>query len=242
MFRSLLSSSRLCRSSARGQSSRGRKRPRLMLEEWESRALLSASGPGGWIAQPNLSIAPLANVNPLAGSAGPAVYTPAQIRHAYGFDAIRFANGLPADGSSQTIAIVDAYDDPNVALDLWRFDHTFGVGDPPSFVKAMPQGQPAFNAGWAGEIALDMEWAHAIAPRANLLLVEARSASISDLLVAINYARSQPGVVAVSMSWGGGEFYGEQSLDGYFTTPAGHVGGFGIPGGVTFVGSSGDSG
>src|SRR5262249_8417820 len=115
----------------------------------------------------------------------------------------------------------------------------FGVGDPPSFVKAMPQGQPAFNAGWAGEIALDVEWAHAIAPRANLLLVEARSASISDLLVAINYARSQPGVVAVSMSWGGGEFYGEQSLDGYFTTPAGHVGGFGIPGGVTFVGSSG---
>jgi hypothetical protein len=242
MFRSLLSSSRLRRSSARSQASRGRKRSRLVLEELESRALLSASGPGSWIAQPSLSIAPLADLNPLVGSAGSAVYTPAQIRHAYGFDAIRFANGLPADGSGQTIAIVDAYDDPNVASDLWRFDHTLGVGDPPSFVRAMPQGPPAFNAGWAGEIALDVEWAHAIAPKANILLVEARSASISDLLVAVNYARSQPGVVAVSMSWGSGEFYGEQAYNGYFTTPVGHLGGFGIPGGVAFVASSGDNG
>jgi subtilase family serine protease len=213
-----------------------RKGPRLLLEELESRALLSATLPTDWVAQPQF------DVTPLAGPSSSVVYTPAQIRHAYGVDAIRFANGLVGDGSGQTIAIVDAYDDPNIANDLWGFDHTFGVADPPSFVKAMPQGQPAFDAGWAGEIALDVEWAHAIAPKASILLVEARSASISDLLGAINYARNQPGVVAISMSWGGGEFSTEKNYDGYFTTPAGHIGGFGIPGGITFVASSGDSG
>ena len=80
-----------------------------------------------------------------------------------------------------------------------------------------------------------MEWAHAIAPKANILLVEANSASFSDLLTAVDYARHATGVVAVSMSWGGGEFSGESAYDSYFTTPSGH-------GGVTFVASSGDSG
>ena len=80
-----------------------------------------------------------------------------------------------------------------------------------------------------------MEWAHAIAPVANILLVEASSASFSDLLTAVDYARNAAGVVAVSMSWGGGEFSGESGYDGYFTTPSGH-------GGVTFVAASGDSG
>ncbi len=80
-----------------------------------------------------------------------------------------------------------------------------------------------------------MEWAHAIAPGARILLVEANSANLSDLLTAVNYARNQPGVSVVSMSWGAGEFSGENSYDSYFTTPAGHAG-------VTFVASSGDSG
>ena len=85
------------------------------------------------------------------------------------------------------------------------------------------------------ETSLDVEWAHAIAPGANILLVEANSSSLSDLLTAVNYARNAPGVSVVSMSWGAGEFQGETSFDSYFTTPAGHAG-------VTFVGSSGDSG
>ncbi len=58
----------------------------------------------------------------------------------------------------------------------------------------------------------------------------------------MNYARSQPGVVAVSMSWGGGEFSSEAAYDSYFTTPAGHIGGSGLAGGVTFVSASGDDG
>jgi hypothetical protein len=209
---------------------------RLVLEELETRALLSGTGLGAWVAQPNFS------VTPLSSPSGYNVYSPAQVRHAYGFDQIHLANGAAADGSGQTIAIVDAYDDPKVLADLQTFDRTFGLPNPPSFVKAMPEGQPAADAGWSGEIALDVEWAHAIAPKTNILLVEAKSASGSDLLAAVDYARHQAGVVAVSMSWGSSEFYNEQAYDGYFTTPTGHVGGSGRPGGITFVASSGDSG
>src|SRR5207249_4469805 len=81
-----------------------------------------------------------------------------------------------------------------------------------------------------------------MAPRADILLVEADSANINDLLAAVNFARHQPGVVVVSMSWGSREFSYESSYDAYFTTPAGHIGGSGLPGGITFVASSGDSG
>jgi subtilase family serine protease len=189
----------------------------------ETRALLSAAG---WVAAPNL------HVQPLAGP-GYSVYTPQQIRHAYGFDAISF-NGVTGDGTGQTIAIVDAYDAPYIASDLATFDATFGLPNP-TLIKATPGGQPAADAGWAGEITLDVEWAHAVAPKATILLVEAASNSDVDLLAAIDYARNYAGVSVVSMSWGGSEFYNEASLDSYFTTPTGHQG-------VTFVASSGDSG
>ena len=88
-----------------------------------------------------------------------------------------------------------------------------------------------------------MEWAHAMAPKANIALVEAEKHSLNDLFGAVDYARSLSGVVAVEMSWGTGEFYGENAYDSLFTTPAGHIGGGGDwQGGVTFVAASGDGG
>jgi len=107
-------------------------------------------------------------------TSGPTGMTPAQVRHAYGFDQISL-NGVAADGSGTTIAIVDAYDDPNIANDLHQFDVRFGLPDL-VFTKGNQSGgsrMPAADKGWAGEIALDVEWAHAIAPKANILLVEA---------------------------------------------------------------------
>jgi subtilisin-like proprotein convertase family protein len=99
-----------------------------------------------------------------------------------------------------------------------------------------PAGAGEANNNWELETALDVEWAHAIAPGANILLVEANSSSFSDLMqTAANYARNQPGVVAVSMSFSSAEFSGESSYDTYFTTPAGHDG-------VTFLAATGDSG
>src|SRR5689334_2813811 len=92
------------------------------------------------------------------------VYSPAQIRHAYGFDQIAL------DGSGQTIAIVDAYDHPNIVNDLATFDREFGLPDPPQFTKVNQSGDMTFpkvaDSSWTREIALDVEWAHAIAPGA----------------------------------------------------------------------------
>jgi hypothetical protein len=88
------------------------------------------------------------------------------------------------------------------------------------------------DGGWALEISLDVQWAHAIAPNAKILLVEARSASLTNLLAAVDYARNRSDVVAVSMSWGASEFSTESSYDSYFTSSYG----------TTFFASSGDSG
>jgi hypothetical protein len=214
------------------------------LEILEARDLLSGF-------HPTYAIHPHSgNTLPHAVS-GPTGTTPAQIRQAYGFTGITFNNGtIAGDGAGTTVAIVDAYNDPTVASDLNTFDNQFGItttgptlyqqyGAASSFFKVVNQTGgatlPASDSGWAEEIALDVEWAHAIAPGAKILLVEANSNSFSDLFAAVGYAAKQPGVVAVSMSWGGGEFSGETSYDSVFRTPSGHAG-------VTFVVSSGDNG
>src|SRR5437762_7458368 len=163
----------------------------------------------------------------------PSTLTPGQVRHAYGFDQAGF------DGSGQTIAIVDAYYDRHIASDLQTFDKAYNLPATP-LTQAVAQGAYSADAtGWSVETALDVEWAHAIAPKANILLVEAHSSSIGDLMSAVDYARNQPGVTAVSMSWGIDEATlgraAESFYDSYFTTPAGHAG-------ITFVAASGDSG
>jgi subtilase family serine protease len=171
----------------------------------------------------------------------PSVFTPAQIRHAYGFDQATFTNNgttVVGDGTQQTIAVVTAFDDPTTFTDLQHFDQTFGIADPPSFQQVDQTGGssfPAVDSGWAAETALDVEWAHAIAPGANILLVEAKTATFDNLLRAVDYAKVQPGVSVVSMSWGAPEFKGENFLDNTFTSTSGQ-------GGVTFVASSGDNG
>jgi hypothetical protein len=213
-----------------------RKKPRggrrlRQLEPLESRALLSAiSVVDSILAQP--AIDPLAVTNPT-----PRGYTPAQVKQLYSFSGVTFNGSIQGDGTGQTIAIVDAYNDPNIASDLHVFDTTFGLPDPKLTVINQTGGTrlPATDAGWSQEIALDVEWAHAMAPGANIVLVEANSSSIADLMAAVNTARNYPGVSVVSMSWGSGEFSSERQYDQYFTTPAGHT-----P--VTFIASAGDSG
>lgn len=165
--------------------------------------------------------------------------TPAQVSHAYGVDQVIFGS-VKGDGTGQTIAIIDAYDAPNINSDLAAFNAAFGLPNTdgkgaPVLTVAKPSGTPAYNANWALETTLDVEWAHAIAPGAHILLVEAASSGLSDLLAAVDYARNQPGVSVVSMSWGAGEFSFESLYDSYFTTPSGHQG-------VSFVASSGDQG
>ena len=174
-------------------------------------------------------------------STAPTGHTPAQIRQAYNLSGLTFGS-TAATGAGQTIAIIDAYSDPTVASDLHTFDATFGLSDSTLTVlnesggTTLPGTDPSGPGNsWAMETALDVEWAHSIAPGANIVLVEANSASSTDLFTAINTARNYAGVSVVSMSWGMPEYSGVTSLDSHFTTPAGHT-----P--VTFVASSGDAG
>lgn len=175
---------------------------------------------------------------------GPVGYSPAQIRHAYGFDK------LDSDGRGQVIGIVDAFHYPTAAADLSKFIKTFGLkkmyglpGRPPCTVAAGPhpcfevvyaQGsQPGFDEGWAVESALDTQWAHSIAPGADILLVE----TATDLLIHLFDGVAQApllGATVVSMSWGAsvGEVPFESITDHLFFDPTG----------VTFLASTGDTG
>ena len=105
-----------------------------------------------------------------------ACYLPSQIRAAYHLPAL-YAKGIT--GKGKTIVIVDSFGSPTIESDLATFDKTFGYPAPPKFSVIAPAGQiPAFNPGnstmtsWAGETTLDVEYAHALAPGASILLVE----------------------------------------------------------------------
>ena len=155
--------------------------------------------------------------------------TPAQVRRAYGFD--RIAN----KGAGQTIGIIEAFDHPLIEEDLAVFTETFGLRACTSangcLRKIYASGsRPRQDHLWAFEIALDVEWAHAMAPEAQILLVEAPSARLTDMLAAVDLA-VQNGASVVSMSWGARESANELSNDNHF-----------VASGVMFVASSGDFG
>jgi subtilase family serine protease len=160
-------------------------------------------------------------------------YSPQQIKEAY---------NLPATGGSGVICIVDAYDDPNALSDFNTFSSRFNLPTETStnatsssnkvFQVVYGSGsQPSANGGWAQEESLDFEWAHALAPKAKIVLVEAASANLKDLFTAESVAADYPGCKEVSNSWGGGEFSFETYYDDTFTKP-----------GVVFFASAGDTG
>ncbi len=196
-----------------------------MIQPLEGRQLMSAAH----VVSPAVEV--------LAASSTVTGYTPAQITAGYGLTGLTYGTAA-ADGTGQTIALVDAYNDPDIAADLATFSTAFGLATPNLTVVSQTGSTtalPTTDADWAQEISLDVEWAHAIAPGAKLLLVEADSDSTDDLTAAVDYARTVAGVSVVSMSWGTTEFSDETSYDSYFTTPSGHTG-------VTFVAAAGDDG
>lgn len=136
-------------------------------------------------------------------------------------------------GGGRAIAIVDAYHYPTAAADLSVFSSQFGLPQANFQIVYANGRQPSVNSDWNIEEALDIEWAHGMAPAAKIYLVEAASTSYNDLLAAVlvaNSLLSQTGGGEVSMSWGGSEFSGETGYDSYFTQP-----------GVVYFGASGDS-
>jgi subtilase family serine protease len=154
-------------------------------------------------------------------------YTPCDLRSAY---------AIPASaGQGQTVAIVDAFNDPNAESDLAVYRAAYGL---PACTTANGcfrkvnqnggAGAPTANAGWAEEISLDLDMVSAICPACHIRLVEASSNTLTNLLIAENQAAV--GASAISNSWTAGEFSTESSYDSYFN--------HGIP--ITV--SSGDSG
>jgi len=168
---------------------------------------------------------------PGTDSKTPTGYTPQQMLRAYGIDQI--AN----QGAGQTIGIVDGYDYASVESDLGVFTTQFNL---PACTKAngcltvvyATGTKPPANAGWSGETSLDVQWAHAIAPLAKILLVEAPNGTVKALLQAVPVAVLN-GATVINMSWGtNNEPANEQSLDPlYFNNAA-----------VTYINASGDSG
>src|SRR5437763_1019707 len=144
-----------------------------------------------------------------ATASGPSGYGPADLQSAY---------KLPSStaGSGQTVAIVDAYDDPTAESDLGVYRSKFGLsactsaGSNPCFRKVNQTGgtsYPRANAGWATEISLDLDMVSATCPDCHVLLVEASSNSFADLGAAVNYSATQ-GVSAISNSYGGSDSAG----------------------------------
>ncbi len=169
--------------------------------------------------------------NPTPNAISPSGETPQTIRPVY---------NLPSSGGSQTIAIVDAFDYPTAENDLNVFSAQFGLPACTTangcFRKVYASGtKPRANCGWAQEAALDIEWAHAMAPNAKIVLVEAASNSFANLFLAVDVATSQVttggGKGEASMSWSGSEFSTESSNDGHFQNNN-----------VVYFASSGDTG
>ncbi len=163
-------------------------------------------------------------------STSPTGLSPATIKSVYSFP-----TSLTA-GAGKTIAIVDAFDDPTAESDLGVFSSQYGLPACTTangcFTKVNQTGgssYPRTDSGWALEISLDIQWAHAIAPGAKILLVEATTNSFTNLLTAEDYAKTH--AQYVPNIWGASEFSSEASFDSHFTQT-----------GVSFFASSGDSG
>ncbi|MBV9821741.1 MAG: hypothetical protein JO144_05805, partial [Actinobacteria bacterium] len=160
-------------------------------------------------------------------SATPVGYGPADLVSAYALDT--------SLGSGQTVAVVDAYDDPTAEADLAVYRAQYGLPACTTangcFRKVNQSGVasplPAANAGWAAEIALDVDMVSAVCPQCGILLVEANSAYTSDLGIAVDTA-VRLGAKFVSNSYGGGDSAGQAA---HYDHP-----------GVVITASTGDNG
>jgi subtilase family serine protease len=249
------------RSLFRGEQSprrSGKNFPRL--EELETRTLLSAAST--YMMTPAiLSGSSSAVVLDPTFTPGVAPLTPTEMRSAYGVNLVQFSNGVGGfvrgDGTGQTIAIVDALNDPTIVADLATFDATFGLANPPSFTvlnqlgttipnqtgsPTAPRNSP--HSSWSLEESLDVEWAHSIAPGANIVLFEANSASNNNLATAVRTAATAapylalgiPQASVISNSYGSSDRATDAAQDTSTYAPISNANQ------ISLVFSSGDSG
>ncbi|MFJ4784165.1 peptidase S8 [Streptomyces sp. NPDC088794] len=169
-----------------------------------------------------------------ADAATPSGYGPTDLQSAYGLTSAAASNG-----AGETIAIVDAYNDPNAEADLATYRSYYGLSACTTangcFKKVSQTGSttslPASDTGWAEEISLDLDMASAVCPNCNILQVEATSATMANLGTAVNRAVTL-GAKYVSNSYGGSESSSDTSYDSSYFNHAG----------VAITVSAGDSG
>jgi hypothetical protein len=181
-------------------------------------------------ARCNADVATNSSGKPLSSSSPTSGYYPADLQSAYALPSSTAGNG-------ETVALVDAYDDPSAESDLATYRSEFGLAPCTTangcFMKVAQDGStnyPRGNSGWGEEISLDLDMVSAICPNCHILLVEAKSSSISNLGAAVDEAASL-GANAISNSYGASEFSTETSYDQYYNHP-----------GIAVTASSGDSG
>jgi subtilase family serine protease len=167
-------------------------------------------------------------------------YVPDQIEAAYNLPAL-YKRGTT--GAGQTIVVVDAYGSPTIADDLLQFDQYLGLGTPP--LRIVQVGHvPTFDpsnadmAGWANETTLDVEYAHAGAPDAKIVLVEAAKDDLEHLALAVQYAVQHKLGDVISLSWGESEQALGQAFVSYYSSVFSQA----ASSHITIVASSGDSG
>lgn len=202
-------------------------------------------------------------VQPMAAGSTVTTYTPAQIRAAYNLPVLPDLSGsITATeaaqlGAGQTVYIVNAYHDPNIAAELAAFASRFGLPgcdaasiDPSASLPlasastdgctfsvvyatsggGMTASAPAYNSGWATEIALDVQWVHATAPMARIVLIEAPDSGIASITGAVALANAMgPGVVSLSLGANEGSWV--SSVDSVFYSS-----------GMSYVAATGDNG
>ncbi|WP_339130266.1 S53 family peptidase [Streptomyces sp. f51] len=166
-------------------------------------------------------------VTPEAATAStPSGFGPTDLRSAYGLTSAASSNG-----SGETIAIVDAYNDPNAAADLATYRSYYGLSACTvangCFKQVSQTGSttslPSSDSGWAEEISLDLDMASAICPKCNITLIEAKSSSMANLGTAVNEAVTL-GAKYVSNSYGGSESSSDSSYDtSYFKHTGGAI-------------------
>jgi subtilase family serine protease len=207
----------------------------------------SASDPGALIVHPaandvhRVSMAPVPFSNAQCEATFQvSCYVPDQVEAAYNLPAL-YRQGIK--GKGRTIVIVDAFGSPTISDDLLQFDQYLGLGTPP--LRIVKVGHvPAFNPGngdmigWAGETTLDVEYAHAGAPAAKIVLVEVAKGTVQQLALGVKYAVQHKLGDVISLSWG----EPEQALGRQFVSAYSSIFSQAAKSHISVVVSSGDSG
>jgi subtilase family serine protease len=217
-------------------------------------ALGSTAGKAGNASDPGALLVHPASTNVHRVSMAPVPYSDAQCEATLQIDCfvpdqVEAAYNLPAlyrggtTGKGRTIVIVDAFGSPTISNDLLEFDQYLGLGTPPLRVVKVGHG-PAFDpgngdmVGWAEETSLDVEYAHAGAPAAKIVLVEVAKETMQQLALGVRYAVQHKLGDVISLSWG----EPEQALGWQFVNTYSPIFSQAAKSHITIVASSGDSG